>query len=195
MQPGVITPGRAIGDDVAGHGRQTADNSALPHPSVLVNCAEAAEEDLVPDPGVSAQGGVVRHHDIVANDGVVADVSARHEQIVGADARHAAALGRAAVEGAVLADRVVGADLEPDGFTLVAIVLGVAADDGKGMHDRTGPDGGVLLNHDVADKHHAFAERDARADRRPGPDDDIVSQDGRRVHQGGGMDARHQETG
>ena len=40
---------------------------------------------------VAAQGGVVRHHDIVANDGVVADMGARHEQVVGADARHAAA--------------------------------------------------------------------------------------------------------
>ncbi|MNE52881.1 hypothetical protein D3C80_1475770 [compost metagenome] len=188
MQAGVVAPGRAVGDDVARHGGQTADDGALPHAAVLVHGAQAAQENLVADLSVTAQSGVVGHDDIVADHTVVTHVGAGHEQTVRSNARYARALRRAPVEAGVFTDDVVRADLQPHRLALVAIVLRVAADDGEGMDDRPRADARVLLDHDMADQLDALGQGHARADDAPGADHDPVGDLGRGVDDGGRVD-------
>ncbi|MNQ75365.1 hypothetical protein D3C85_901590 [compost metagenome] len=125
---------------------------------------------------------------MVADDAVVADVSAGHEQAVRADAGHARALRRAAVEGGVLPDDVIGADLQPHRLALVAVVLRVAADDGEGMDDRPRADARVLLDDDMADQLDALGQGHARTDYTPGADHDPVGDLSRGVDDSGQMD-------
>ena len=191
----MVAPGRAIGDHVTRHRRQTANDGALPHPAVLVHGAQAAQENLVADLRVTAEGGVVGHHHMVADDRVVAHMRACHEQAVGPHTGHARPLRRAAVEGSVLADRVVRPDFEPDRLALVAVVLGVAADHVEGMDDRARPHCRVLLHHHVTDKMDAIRQRHARSHGAPRPDRHVPTQLDRAVDDGRGMDMAHGVTG
>ena len=55
----------------------------------------------------------------------------RHEQIVTADARDALVIGRAAVDGAELAEHIVIADLKIGALAAVLLILRIAADRGE----------------------------------------------------------------
>src|SRR5690606_8598079 len=124
----------------------------------------------------------------VAARAAVADVGAGHEQVVRADARHARPLRRAPVKGAVLADQVVLADLQPHRLALVAAVLRIAADDGEGMDRRVRADARVLLDHHMADQTHAGGQGHARPDGAERADLDPGRHGRRGVDDGGRVD-------
>ena len=112
----------------------------------------------------------VGDHDVVADDGVVGDVRARHEEAVGADHR-AVALVHGAVDGRVLVDDRA----RPD--------RGARHDRGvKAEHLRIARDDGIRVDDDP------LAQDGARPDDGPGMDDAALAELCARLNDGGGVD-------
>ena len=109
---------------------------------------------------VAAERRVVREHAVRADDAVVPDVRAGHEQIVAADARDQLILGGAAIDRAVLAEGVAVADLQPRRLAVVFQVLRRGADRGELEDLVVAADRGRAVDHDVR------PDPGARADRR-----------------------------
>src|SRR5713226_1640176 len=80
---------------------------------------------------VSAEGGAVHQHAVVANHAVVADVRVGHDERVAADAGEATAFDRAAADGDALANLIVVADLKARGLALIGSILRRHADGGE----------------------------------------------------------------
>ena len=97
---------------VARDGGVVGDEGMRADLAELMHAGEAAHVHPVAHLDVSAERRVVREHAVRADDAVVPDVRAGHEQVVVGDARHQLGLGRAAVDRAVLAERVAVADLQ-----------------------------------------------------------------------------------
>ena len=112
---------------------------------------------------------------MIADHAVVADVRVRHDQVVAADASHAAALDRAAMHGAEFAKLVRVAHLKPHALAGVCQVLRIAADNGKRMHMIVPAERGGSRDHGVRFEDAAFAEFDIVADDREGPDSDSAA--------------------
>ena len=89
---------------------------------------QPAENRIVADLDVAAEGRHVRQDDLVADAAIVRHMRIGHQKIVVADAGHAFALHRAAVHGHEFPDHVPVADLEPGRFALVLLVLRSVAD-------------------------------------------------------------------
>ena len=92
------------------------------------------------------------------------DVRAGHEQVVVGDARHQLVLGRAAVDRAVLAERVAVADLQARRLAAILQVLRRRTDRGELEDAVLAADRGRALDHDVRPDPGAGADRDAGAD-------------------------------
>ncbi len=124
-----------------------------------------------------------------AEEGAVADVDvAGHEQVAGADAGGAAGLG-AAVDGDVVADRVVGA--EGDGGVGGGVereVLGVAADDCAPADGGAGADGEAAVEPGVAGDADAGGELGRAVDHGERADVDVRGEACGRGDEGGGVD-------
>jgi hypothetical protein len=110
----------------------------------LVHAGQAAHRHPVAQVYMAGQRGVVGQRRAVADLAVVRDVHVGHDPVVVADARDAAVLRRAGVEGAELADRVAVADLQAGRLAGVLLVLRHRADrveleDAVVAPDRRGP--------------------------------------------------------
>ena len=84
---------------------------------------QAAHGDPIADLHMTAEGGAICHHDLVAQPAVMGDMRIRHEEIVVADARHAFIMSRAAVHRDGFAKYIAVADLEPRRLAFVFLVL------------------------------------------------------------------------
>src|SRR5262249_58058066 len=97
----------------AGH---ASDHGVLADPDILVDGAEPAENGVILNDDVTAQGCVVGHDDMVADLAVMRDVRPHHEQAVVADTSHHPATDRAGIHSHVFADPVIAPDNEFGGF-------------------------------------------------------------------------------
>ncbi len=77
---------------------------------------------------------------MIADDAIVRDVRADHQEAIGADRGRAAPARRAAMDGDVLADDAIRADLDGGLLALVAEVLRLAADDREARDARARAD-------------------------------------------------------
>ena len=156
---------------VAEHARQRVRADA----AKLVHGREAAEDRVVADAHVAGDRRVVREDRVVADDAVVRDVAVRHDPVVVADRRDALVLDRAAIERAVLADRVAVADDEPRPLAGVLLVLRIVADRGELEDVVVGADDGRALDDDVRLDARAARDLDVGADDGVGADVDVAS--------------------
>ena len=76
----------------------------------MMHGAEAADDGVILDDDVATDGAVIGKDDVIPDDAVVADVAVGEEVIVAADDRPIPRRG-GAVDGAELAEGVVGTDL------------------------------------------------------------------------------------
>ena len=173
------TPGHAADDRVAAY----ADE--------LMHAGEAAENGPVVHRHVAAQGRIVGHDDMVAHDAVMSDVGRDHEQAVVADARQHAAVRRPRTHGHVLADDVVGADLETRRLAPVLGVLGRMTDRGEGIDARTRPDACASCNDGVRDQTNLVAEHDVGSHHAVGADADALAELGAGLDDRGRVNIRH----
>ena len=77
----------------------------------LVKCRSTAQKRSVVHAHVTGQQTIVRDNDIVSDLAIVSDMRSDHQEILVADFRRAA-LGGAAMNGAVFADNIVVSDLD-----------------------------------------------------------------------------------
>ena len=172
---------------------RSRDEGALADAHVLRDAAETTERDPVLDDGMTRELRGVGEHAVRADDDVVRDVGAHHEQVVRADARGAPV--RPAVNGRVLAEHVALADLESRGPPGVLLGLRLAADDRERMDDAVRPEHGWPAHDGVRVKDAPSPEDDARLDDRVGTDDDVLPELGASVDDCGrrarGMSRRH----
>ncbi len=135
---GAVADRRAERDHVVLDARHAADETALADAHILVHCRQAAEDGVVVDAAMAAERRVVDEDDVVADLAVMGDMRADEKQAVVADPRqHPAALG-AGIDGHVLADDAVPADLEPARLAVIFPVLRRQADacEGKDLGAR-----------------------------------------------------------
>ena len=153
-----------------------------------------AEDHLVLDDDVPAEGGVVGHDHLAADDAVVRDVRRHHEEVVVAHPRHPAAALGAGVHGDMLADAVARADHELDPLAVELQVLRDVPERGEGedlrvLADR-GPPGHrhVALERDPRPEHHLGTDDAVGSDPAAGADLGARLDDRGRMHLGGGID-------
>lgn len=82
-----------------------------PHPNVLVKNTTAPKKCALGHADMAAKQTIVRDDDVVPDFSVVPDVDASHQKVFVADFGDAA-LGAAAMDGAVFADHIVVADFD-----------------------------------------------------------------------------------
>src|SRR5690606_19267195 len=117
----------------------------------------------------------------IADQAVVGDMAIGHDPVVVADPGNAAALHRAAVDGAELPDDVAVADLEQGRLALVLLVLRILAYRGELEDPVTAADPGRPADHHVRSDPGIVADLDVGADDGVGTDRDIRPELGRRV--------------
>ncbi len=140
---------------------------------------------------MAAQGGVVGHDDVIADDAIMGDVGADHEQAIVADTGfHAVALG-ARVHGDVFADLVAGADDQNRLLALIFQVLRPRSDRGKRKDRGFRPDRRPAINDHMGMELNAIAQADLRADHAIGADAHFVAQCSLRRDNRRGMNIGH----
>src|SRR5713101_2835293 len=144
--------------------RMRADRDELMRPG------ESAENGVIPDANMAGKRRDVGEDRMVADLAVMGDVDVSHDPVVASDPCDARVLRGAAIEAAVLADRVALADLERGRLAAVLFVLGRAAERAEPEDAVLRPDAGSPLDHDV------------RPDRGPLPDLDVLADDRIRAH-------------
>ena len=143
---------------------------------------------------MATERGMVDHHHVVPDPAVMGDMRADHEQAVVADAGHPAAAGGAGMHGDLLADDVVGTDLEARVLAAVLHVLRAVADGREREDPGAGADGGQAFDADMADQFDAVAEPDLRADDAERADRDVRTDLGAGRDDRRWMNARHQRS-
>src|SRR3546814_4749685 len=83
-----------------------------PDPHYLRHSRQPADDVEVVDDDMSGERGIGLHDDVIADDTVMRDMGADHEQAIVADARHHPPALGAGIHGDVFADPVIGADHE-----------------------------------------------------------------------------------
>src|SRR5262249_13655540 len=136
------------------------------------------------DVRVASQDRVVGDDDPVAKLTIVRDVHVDHQEVVGTDAREPVFLFTTPVDGHSLADHVAVTDLDAGLAAAIRRVLGLAADDGKGMDDVLLAQSGPAEDAGVGDQARAPADLHFRPDDAIGPDLHIVAQLGARIDAG-----------
>ena len=140
---------------------------------------------------MAAERRVVDENDVVADLAVMRDMGANHQETMIADSGdHTAALG-AGVDGHMLADRIVMADLERRGFTLVFQILRLEADRGEREDSRPLADRRAPIDDDMRLKTDPGAEHDILADHAIGADLDVIRHCRLGRHDRGRVDLRH----
>ena len=185
----LLADGLDVRQGVHGEHRVAADVGVAADPGELVHGAEGADRGVVVHGDVAGEGRVVGEHAAVADVAVVGHVAVRHEQVVGADRRHAAAEPGAPVDGRELAEVVAVADLEPARLASELEVLGLEADAGVREDPVVAADDGVGAEHLGAGADlRAGADPDTGADHRVGADPDVGRQLGGGIDDGRRMD-------
>ena len=171
------------------HAGHRGDEGALADADELRDARQPAERHPVLDHHVPRELHPVGQDAVRADDHVVRDVRADHEQVAVADARRAP-LG-AAVHGDVLAEDVALAALEARRAAGVALGLRLAADDRERVHDVARPERRRPAHHRVRVQHAPFAAgpRPPRRSRRGRPSTSAASS-ARAVDDGGGVQPR-----
>jgi hypothetical protein len=139
----------------------------------------AADEGALADFDVPAEHATIREDYVVAEDTVVRDVRARHEQAVRPDNRDCAGL-RCAVHGNVFAeDRAVADAYARNDGAIKGEVLWVAPDDGEVIDADLPTEAGPSLDDGVRSNDAARAYLDASLDNGERPDRDVRGELGR----------------
>src|SRR5271165_320177 len=154
-----------IGGHVAGHRGVVRDETMSAHLGVLMHGRQSAHDHPIAELHVAAQGGAIRHHDLVAESAVVRDVRIRHQQIVIADAGHALVVGGATVHRDRFAKYISVPDFEARRLTVVFLVLGRIAQRGELKYPVAGADSRRTVDH------HMRTDPSARTDDHIRPDD------------------------
>ena len=149
----------------------------------LVDQGITRQDGPVADRDVTRQGSIVGHDDVVAQVAVVGDVHAGHDPVVVADDRLAAALRRAAAEGAQFADGVVVADHQFGILTGIFFVLRFLPDRGELVDPVVPADGGAARDHDVRTDPAAGPDGDVGTDDAEWPDLHVIPQPGSGIDQ------------
>ena len=154
-----------LGDDgVRGDVGMFADAAELMHG------AERADLRVVFDGDVAGESGAI-HEDVeIAELAVVPDVRVRHDEIVAADARDAAAFYRAAIHRAEFVEFIVIADFDGNALAFVGEVLRIAADDSEGIDVVGAAQARGAVHDGVMIEDAAVAELDFFADDSEGAD-------------------------
>ncbi len=164
-----------IGNDVIGHGGQTADEGLTTDTGELVHGAAAAEDGLVTDVNMASQHDIVGQDDVIAENAVMGDMRIGQEQAVVADAGDPATADRAAVHrhafayGAILTNDQCGI------FTRLVKALRDTADHGHRVDLGAGADFGQTGHDSVRNELDAVFQRHARANPAEGTDTDILA--------------------
>ena len=125
----MIAPHVSEWNHVVVHPGHAANKGMAADPRILMGGGKPAHDHMVFHHDMAAQGGRIGHHHVVADDAVVADVNAHHEEPVRTDGCDPASHGRAAVHGHLLADKVARPD---DQFGRLALMAGVLR--GRAQH-------------------------------------------------------------
>ena len=177
--------------DIVGDGGHAADEGVPPDADEMVRGDGAGEHDPVFDEDVSGEENVVGDDATGADEAVVGDVGADHEEVVAADARVAAAVLGADMDGAGFAELVMVADDEAAGSAAVFEVLRDAADDGVGEELVGLADGGVAFDGCMVLEDAAAGDLDVGAHIGEGADDDVFSEPGAGFDKGERMNLGH----
>eukprot|EP00190_Bangiopsis_sp_CCMP1999_P000290 CAMPEP_0198732162 /NCGR_PEP_ID=MMETSP1475-20131203/34203_1 /TAXON_ID= ORGANISM="Unidentified sp., Strain CCMP1999" /NCGR_SAMPLE_ID=MMETSP1475 /ASSEMBLY_ACC=CAM_ASM_001111 /LENGTH=183 /DNA_ID=CAMNT_0044495225 /DNA_START=306 /DNA_END=853 /DNA_ORIENTATION=+ len=143
--------------DVAPDGRHTSNHGTHPNHNALVDGHVSAHGGVVLEHHVSAQTRAVADYAAVADDCVVTDVGAAHEQHTIANGSYPAPELRSPLHPAVLADDGVIADLYTRGTALVLSILR------RISHNRIVKNCRARSDADPVCHHCASADYDARA--------------------------------
>jgi hypothetical protein len=108
----MVADAPGIGQGILDHDGIGSDEGVGSDAAELVNPDIRTKDGMVVNFDVSGQRGSVGHDDVVAHDAVVRHMALRHEQVVVANARHAAASAGPPVQCGKLADDVAFADDE-----------------------------------------------------------------------------------
>ncbi len=165
---------------VARDDRAAADEGVGADLRKLMHGAQAAERHPISHLDMASQGGAVRKHCIAAHDAIVCDVRIRHEQIVAPDGGHALVVSRPPVDGAVLAEHIPVADLQPRRLALILLVLGRIPEGGKRKDAVPGTDAGRAVDDNVWTHHRPRADLDVGPDDREGSHGHILGKPGLR---------------
>ena len=144
---------------------------------------------MVLDDHMSAEGGVVRHDNMVTDNAVMSDVHAHHKEAIGADRRYTASHGGAAMHGHLLANDISRADHEARRFTTVTGVLRRRAETGERRDGAAFSDFRAPVYDDMGLNAHAVTEPDFVTDQAVGTDLDAFTEaragadNGRRMDQ------------
>src|SRR5699024_5416173 len=177
--PGNHHVGRNVQVDAAVH----AQKSVRADTAELMGAGVAGEDHPVTNDHVAGQGGAIGKGGVRAHLAVVGDVAVGHQPVVVADAGHANVVGGDAVDGHILADGVVTADLHGGVFAVVFLVLwsftdgrklvdaAVAADAGAPADDNMRPDPAAVADDGLWPDDAVGANGDIAADLRAFFDD------------------------
>src|SRR6266851_3493008 len=153
-------------NDVGTHSGQPGDHGMGADAAELMHGREPADEDVIPDDAMAAQGGAVGEHYLAADAAIMTDVAVGHVEPAFAD------LG-ADVHGHALADVALAADDEPRRPAAVTDRLRRRAERGEGVDRRSSTQGGMAGDVDVRQQPASRSDRDVRADDAIGPDVDV----------------------
>ena len=138
------------------------------------------------------QQHVIGKDDVVADLAIVGDMGANHQQVMIADLRRLS-LVQGAVDGAILAKRVVRADQHPADFFGHLRVLRRSAQDRSFHHAIAGAECHAAFDDDAAGQLAAVADFRIGFDNRVGTDDDIAADLGQGTDQRKRVDAHRRE--
>ena len=133
---------------------------------------------MLADRYMAAEGGVVDHDHMVAEDAVMGDMGADHQEASLADGGHSAPARRAPVYRHMLANDAVGADRHRCRLAPIAQILRRPADRGEGLDFRAGADPGPADDHRVRMDHDAVLEDGLGSDDRERSDADAFAETG-----------------
>jgi hypothetical protein len=183
------------------HHRVTAEEAVLADAAELVHRRAGTDVRVVLDRHVAAERRVRAEDRVAADMAVVRHVDVRHQQVVIADRRLAAAAGGAAVDRREFADGVVRADRQPGALTVILEVLRREADrrhreDVRSVADlRPAVDHRGRFDAAVPPDRHLWTDADIRADRRSVADPRAGMDLRRRIDPRGARLDREQQAG
>ena len=157
---------RSVGADL-GH---AADKGEPTDGGIVVHGGQSTETGLVLDDHMTTEQNTIRHDDFISHDAVVGHMGTGENVATVSEARDAATLNSSTIDGAVLTEKIVRADLKPGFFALPLFILGVTADDGSCVNDvsftHTGvlDHGGVVMNDAMVTDENLGANVCARPD-------------------------------
>lgn len=157
------------------------------HANKLMHQAISRDENAIGHFHVARQESAVGNDDVIADDGIVADVRIDHEEIVRPKAGDSVRVGRT-MHCDAFAKKVMIANDHARRFVLVFYVLGGIADDAAGVKPVVLADDGLPCQINVRSQAAARAQRNPAVDHTKGADFDAGVDLGIGMDDGGGMD-------